>query len=94
MIDLPNPATPGLIVMLDDQSYELRGSKPHRKADGTMTELLVWETACATCGEGFEALTPVKLCNTLTRRCPNCRKPGKPVKGKRGRRLNVKVIHP
>jgi hypothetical protein len=94
MIDLPSPLELGLVLMLDDQAYELREIRPHRKADGTTTELLAWETACASCGETFEALSPVKLSNTLTRRCVNCRKPGKPVKGKRGRKLNVPVIRP
>lgn len=94
MIDLPSPPEPGLVLMLDDQAYELREFRPHRKADGTMTELMVWETACASCGESFETLTPVKLSNTLTRRCSGCRKPGKPVKGKRGRKLSVQVIRP
>lgn len=81
----------GTVVMLDDQAFELVGTKPHIRVDGTRTELLVWNSECASCNGPFECCTP-GIGTTMNRRCSDCKRPGKPVKGKRGRKVRVTVI--
>ena len=82
----------GTTVCIDQQVYEFRGTVPHEKADGQMTTLLAWETVCPSCAKPFVIRSTVKS-NGFTRRCPDCAKAGKPVKGKRGRRVKVAVHH-
>lgn len=81
----------GTVMTLDDQSYEFVGVEPYRRDDGLATDLLVWETCCPTCGAGFTAKTPL-VTNTVVRRCADHRKAGKPVKGKRGRKVRVAIV--
>lgn len=81
------------ILKLDDQAYELRGSMPHTRKDGRVTQLLVWETSCPSCGAGFEAMTGLTA-KDIVRRCSACRDSRKLVKGRRGRKLKVQIIEP
>jgi len=81
----------GTVVLLDRQVFELVELKPHTRKDGGTMELLVWQSGCASCGTEFVTSSPLRT-NGLTRRCAECRKPGKPVRGKRGRRVAVKVL--
>jgi hypothetical protein len=83
----------GTVVILDRQKYKLVGSRPYTRADDSRTLLLVWETKCATCKTEFEVLSP-RHAGPSTRRCAEHRKAGKPVKGKRGRRVSVEVVEP
>ena len=83
----------GVVVSLDDQVYELVGSRGHTRVDGSATTILEWSTNCAACGTTFIATSGIKP-NALNRRCTNCRRQGKPVKGKRGRKVSVTVISP
>jgi hypothetical protein len=85
--------TLGTLLRLDDQAYELRDVKPHIRKDGKPTRLLVWESECPSCGTGFEVVAGLKT-KSLNRRCAECRRTGKPVKGKRGRRVKVEVVAP
>lgn len=82
----------GTVVDLDGQSYEMRGTEPYTRKDGEQTTLIVWETVCPDCQSPFEVRSTVKS-NGLTRRCKSCAKVGKPVKGRRGRKVRVKVTH-
>lgn len=34
---------------------------PYQRLDGTWTNLRVWETECAVCGQVFEVSTPIKV---------------------------------
>lgn len=94
MIAFAGPPLIGTVLMLDSQAYELSDVVPHTRQDGTATSLLAWETSCAACGSSFRALTPAASISGLSRRCQSCKKPGKPVKGRRGRKLRVEVILP
>ena len=93
MIDFASPPLLGTVLKLDDQAYELRALRPHQRLDGTSTQLLVWETNCPSCGAGFEQATGLKA-SGINRRCPECRKAGKPVKGRRGRKVKLEVLQP
>lgn len=93
MIDFRASPAIGTILRLDDQEYELAVTRPHVRKDGTPTKVLIWETSCPVCGAAFEVGTGLKS-NSVTRRCEPCRKTGKPVKGKRGRKVRVEVIEP
>jgi hypothetical protein len=91
MISFDTVPDVGTVVILDRQEYELAGTRPHQKADGSIVNLLVWETTCPVCKGSFETLTARNLGPTI-RRCQEHRKAGKPVKGRRGRRLKVAVL--
>lgn len=81
------------IVWLDDQPFELGEVVDYTRADGSQSRLLRWNAACAQCGDHFEQFSPM-ISTGLSRRCVQHRKPGKPVKGKRGRRLKVRIEVP
>jgi hypothetical protein len=81
----------GTVIMLDDQEYELADVEPYRRKDGRKTQLLVWSTSCPVCGASFQIKTALKS-NGVNRRCAECRTPGKPVKGKRGRKIKLAVM--
>lgn len=91
MLRFDHPPSIGTVILLDEQPFELSRTQPHIRLDGQRTTLLVWQTECAGCGDTIEVASPMKT-NGLSRRCPSCRKPGKPVKGKRGRKVQIKVI--
>ena len=78
-------------MMLDDQRYELREIRPYVREDGGSTRLLVWETVCPKCGDPLDVITGLTG-NQINRRCSDCKRPGKPVTGKRGRKVNVTII--
>ncbi|HKR17644.1 hypothetical protein [Rhizorhapis sp.] len=89
--DFSEQPTVGTVILLDEQQYELVGVEPYRRRDGRKTELLVWATQCANCQSPFEVKTPLRT-NGFSRRCAACRKPGKPVQGKRGRKVKVAMV--
>lgn len=92
-VDFSKPPEIGTIIEVDDQTYELADTKPHTRIDGSRTTLLIWRTACPTCGDEFE-LTSGLVCKALNRRCEEHRTTGKPVKGRRGRAVKSRVIAP
>lgn len=81
----------GTVVLLDEQAYELVGTEPHTRLDGGQTELLVWNSTCASCGDPLVCRTP-GMTTWFSRRCSDCKRPGKPVTGRRGRKVNVTII--
>lgn len=93
MIEFEGIPEIGTVVILDDQEFELVSIVPHQKADGSMTDLLLWASLCATCGQSYETKTTVRT-SGISRRCSIHSKPGKPVKGKRGRKVKIQVILP
>lgn len=46
------------IVTKDGRVFVLVGKEPYQRKDGTMTELLVWQTSCAVCDAPFKVTTP------------------------------------
>jgi hypothetical protein len=59
------------------QNYELTGTRPYIRRDGTETHLAVWRSHCADCGEPFELQTPGKSSRfEPNRRCPKHKRPG------------------
>lgn len=86
----------GTRILLDDQSYELVEAEPYvRKTDGKPTCLLHWETICPTkgCGQPMRVTSGLSIAG-LQRRCEEHRLHTKPVKGKRGRRVQIRIELP
>ena len=93
MIEFATAPPIGTIVRLDDQAYELRGTKPHTRQDGSASMLLDWETQCPKCGAPFELTTGLKA-QHLRRLCGACKDGAKLVKGRRGRKVKVSIELP
>lgn len=91
MIDFETPPAIGSVLKLDSQDYELVDVRPYVRADGARSCVLIWQTLCPSCGDGIEVTTGLRA-QGVVRRCSRCRKIGRPVKGKRGRKVMVKVI--
>lgn len=83
----------GTVVDLDGQGYELVGLEPYTRTDGSKTQLMVWSAPCATCGDPFTVKSGMTF-KAPNRRCDGCKRTGKPVKGRRGRKINVTVRMP
>ena len=80
--------------MLDEQAFEVLAVEPYeRKLDGQRVPLLTLEARCPVCGVSYRCKTGLSVAY-LPRRCEAHRNPGKPVKGKRGRRVSVSVVLP
>jgi len=93
MIEFSTAPEVGSLLLIDSQEYELREVLDHVRKDGSGSSILVWESSCPACGSGFEVTTGL-VAKGVNRRCGGCAKAGKPVKGKRGRKLKVEVIAP
>lgn len=78
-IGFPAPPPIGLALDINGQRYDLVEHRPHRKRDGSETILLVWQTECSTCGEGFTTASPSTGLPS-GRRCLEHHRPGKPVR--------------
>lgn len=72
----------GKAIRYRGQRYELIGSEPHRRCDGTLSVILIWRSQCPECGASFTTTSGL-VTKHLTRRCPRHRWPGVPVDGKR-----------
>jgi len=69
------------------QRYVRIGVRPHVRADGTETQLAVWESRCPVCGEPFTIeTTRLRRLREPNRRCPEHRAPGRPVVLEGGRK--------
>jgi hypothetical protein len=51
-----------------DQHYKLVGHEPYTRLDGSKTTLVVWSSACPTCGQPFVTRTPMRARNFQPRR--------------------------
>lgn len=91
MLNFEKEPAVGTVVWLDEQAFELAGTQDHIRKDGTATTLLVWQSECADCGAAIKFMSPRKI-SGLKRRCADCAKPGRPVRGKRGRKIDVRVV--
>lgn len=60
------------------QDYKLVETLPYvRVSDGTETELAIWESSCAKCGEPFRFARPTEASEFHpNRRCRKHRRPG------------------
>ena len=86
----------GTILWIDDQPYELLENEPYiRLTDGQQSRLLLWETSCPSknCGTTFRTKSGLTIAG-LRRRCDNHLGVRSPVKGRRGRTVNVRVEPP
>lgn len=93
-IDFASKPPIGTVIMLDDQGYELIEAEPYRRLDGAPSWLLRWSTSCPDCGTEFQQSSGL-VSHAFNRRCTDCRKlKRRPVKGRRGRRLKIRVIYP
>jgi hypothetical protein len=72
----PDKNLSGVVVVFDSQEFRCIGYVPHRKADGTETTLLGWDTECPSCGVTFGLKTTVVF-RRPRRRCDACKAPGK-----------------
>ncbi len=62
------------------QLYARVGIQPHVRQDGTVTELVIWRTHCADCGEVFEVTSVASSSPNLNRRCNRHKAAGRKVK--------------
>ena len=62
------------------QLYARIGTRPHIRQDGTVTELIVWRTHCADCGELFQTQSSTSTTPSLNRRCERHRAARRKVK--------------
>lgn len=85
--------TIGTIVRLDDQEFELVGERGCVRRDGSPGIVFTWLSTCPVCESHFEQTTGRSF-GSFLRRCDEHRKAGKPVKGKRGRKVRVEVLEP
>ena len=93
LADIPPDAAAGTLMRVDDQDYELVENEPYtRRSDGQGSRLLTWETRCpvAGCGEGFRLQSGPRI-SGLRRRCNQHIGQLRPVKGRRGRKMKIKV---
>jgi len=73
---MPNAAAPlmtpiGTVSTYKGQSYRLVGSKPYTRLDGAQTMVLIWESACAACGDTFIFTAANRALKYPNRNCPN-----------------------
>ena len=76
----------GLVLVIDDQRYEIVGAIDHVRLDGSPTRLAVWRSTCFECGETFECKCPA-LMLPETRRCREHKMPGRRIDPERKRRI-------
>ena len=83
----------GARILLDEQVYTLVDSQPYtRKLGGGPSLLLTWETTCPEvgCGEQFR-VTSGRTIAWLQRRCDAHKRGARAVKGRRSRKVRVRV---
>jgi hypothetical protein len=74
----PVPAQPRTYA---GQRYDHIGTEPYTRSDGTVTELLRWQSHYAECGAAFIFRTPARAKRFVpNRRCHEHRRPGVPVR--------------
>lgn len=88
------PRQAGDVFFHRGQRYEVVRLEPHRRRDGSLSELVVFTSRCADCGAVFEAKSPNKLVLYPNRRCKRHAKPMVPAGGPRNPRRKRKDAHP
>lgn len=63
------PAPGSVSFTWDGQDYQLVGSEPHTRQDGSETTLLLWSTNCQACGVEMTTMTPMTMTNSPRRKC-------------------------
>lgn len=67
--------------IVSGQAYKEVGREPYLRKNGKLTELIVWRSHCAECGEPFEIRTSAKSRRFIpNRRCHLHKQPGVRVK--------------
>ncbi len=66
-------------VVIKGQKYRWIGSEPYTRKDGASSNLNLWETDCPDCGKPWR-ITSGQYLGTPNKRCPECAKPGVPVR--------------
>ena len=74
-IDFEFPPPAGTVVMFRGQRYEMVGTEPYTRKDGSEATLLRWASHCARCADPMEAKT-LPVSNWINRRCDECKAPG------------------
>lgn len=69
----------GLSLDINGQRFDLVGIEDYTKADGTASNLLIWQAECSTCGQGFLSKSSAFRLPDV-KRCDIHRQPGKPVR--------------
>lgn len=69
---------PGTVLMHEGQRYIAVGSDLHKRRDGQIVPIILWESHCAECGKPFQCWSGLRS-GTLNRRCPQHHAPGKAV---------------
>jgi len=69
---------PGTVLMHQGQRYVVVGSDLHKRRDGQIVPIILWESHCAECGKPFQCRSGLRS-GTLNRRCPDHHAPGKAV---------------
>lgn len=63
--------------IVGDQVYRCTGAEPYTRVDGSMTELEIWESECARCGQLFTFKCPKGASRfSPNRRCEKHKRPG------------------
>ena len=68
----------GTVLMHEGQRYVAVGSDLHKRRDGQIVPIILWQSHCAECGGPFECRSGLRS-GTLNRRCPQHHAPGKAV---------------
>ena len=77
----PTPHVVGDVRHYLGQRYIAVAAKPYTRADGTETQIIVWESPCADCGEPFLCPAPAAAARFQpNRRCPKHKRPGQRVR--------------
>ena len=77
---------PGTVLMHEGQRYVAVGSDLHKRRDGQIVPIILWESHCAQCGRPFQCWSGLRS-GTLNRRCLDHRAPGKAVAGSGRKRV-------
>lgn len=67
----PDDPCQGTLIFIRGQKNEFLRSKPHVKADGSPSRVLIWESDCCGCHRKFEQTTPSAF-SAFNRRCRTC----------------------
>jgi len=73
---------PGFAIDHKGQLYRPLRIREHVKPNGSTVRGIDWRTTCPDCGVVFTVFTPLVWDGEPTRRCQDCKAPGKPVQAR------------